>query len=220
MLVDNAPEKPEVLVVDEQELFRKGLRAALEEAGLVIAGDFCSEEEVPLLTEMRPHTVAVCSLSLAHWDHLVRNLLLWHPTTIVIGIVEQPTDKTAMEALIEGVSLCMSRQQPPSEWVATIKHAWSGQLKPEEAIGQHPSIARDALLYLSRAAGLTGERSVVPKVTTREGQVLRSLSEGDAVPQVADRLGVDMDTVYNTLGSVRQKLMRARRLQLLLEALC
>ena len=220
-MVENQLEKPEVVLVDEQHLFRKGLRAALEDAGLIVVRDFCSAEEVhSWRDQMSPHTVAVCSMSLARWDHLVRNMLLWQPSIVVIGIVDQPAENTAMEALVEGITLCMSREQPLTEWIASIKEAWSGQVNPEEPLCQHPSSAQYALLYLSRPVGVGGAASVSPELTSRESRVLRFLSEGVPLLEVPGRLGVDIDTVNNILRSVREKLVMRRRLQVLLEAVC
>lgn len=221
MSVDNRREELEVLLVDEQELFRKGLRAALEEAGFIVVGDFSSEKQVQALADqISPRLIVACSLGLPHWDRLVRTLLLWQSGIVVLGITEQPTQQIIVEALVEGVTLCISRQQPVSEWVATINDAWSGHLEPEKAIGSCTSSARHALLYLSRPSVVDAAQSLVPKPTIREGQVLQALSEGIALPQVADKLVIDADTLYGTLRSVRKKVMTIRRLQLLLETLC
>jgi len=221
VMVENQVEKPKVVLVDEQHLFRKGLRTALEDAGLIIVGDFCSEEEIyPWMEEMPLDVVAICSLSLPHWNYLVRNLLLRQPGTAVIGIVDQPAENTAREALMEGISLCMSREQPLTEWIAGIIEAWSGQVKPEKTICQHPSLAQYALLYLSQPVGVGTAGSIGPELNTHESQVLRSLSEGIPLSQIADGLGVGVDTVNNVLRSVCKKLVMRRQLQVLLEAVC
>ena len=75
-----------VMLVEEGELFRRGLRTLIEGAGLAVVGEYSSAATVLNdATELEPRTVVLCSLTQPGWQELVRRLLLRSPDCPILG---------------------------------------------------------------------------------------------------------------------------------------
>ena len=93
----------QVALVEEQEIFRGGLRTVFESAGLTVALEYSSAhaalENLDAFQELDPRTVVLCSLSLVGWQELVRQLLLQSPDRPILSIVNEVTEEAAVDSL-------------------------------------------------------------------------------------------------------------------------
>lgn len=203
-----------VLVVEEQELFRKGLRAALEKAGLPVAGEYGSaaaalQAEV-LSGKAEPGTVILCSLGIEGWQELVGQA--WASGCPSLGIVDQVTDQIAIESLSNGVLYCLERRSAAEEWVQTIKEAASGGPLPSRMVLRHPKAAQYILMSLPDTPSGHGLHPLTPVLVHRERLVLSNISEGVLIDHIAQRSGLEEVEAYEALESACLKLVARHRL--------
>ncbi len=205
-----------VVVVEEQELFRGGLRTALEGAGLTLIGEYSSPaaalEDERKVGELEPGTVILCSLTLGEWHELVRRLLLQSPGCPILGIVDEVTEEVAIEALSNGILGCMDRTLPPEKWVESVREAHGGKLSPVRTVVLYPGAARHALMLLSRAPDPAGLRPLAPVLGHRERLALAEVSEGVSLDMIVERMGVPKQALNEVLESACRKLVARYRL--------
>ncbi|MEE9198658.1 MAG: hypothetical protein V3U26_02550 [Dehalococcoidia bacterium] len=205
-----------VLLVDEQELFRQGLRIALEEAGLTIVGEYSSASAVlgqeGKKGELEPGTVVLCSLTLPGWEELVRRLLLRAPDCAILGVVDQVMEAVAIQSLGSGVLACMERTLPPEEWVESIREVHAGTFSPVKNIIRYPEVARHALMLLSQLPDPIGLQPLAPVLIDRERLALGNISEGVPMDVIVEQMGVPEQTLREVVESAFRKLVARNRL--------
>ena len=210
-----------VVVVEEQELFRGGLRTVLEDAGFTVVGEHSSAaaalEKVDQQGGWEPGTVVLCSLTLAGWQELVHHLLLQAPGCPILGVVDEVTEEVAIEALSNGVLGCVDRTLPPEQWIESIRAVRQGKLSPVQTVVRYPGAARHALMVLSQPPDPTGLHPLAPVLGHRERLALGSISEGIPLEVLVERMGVPEQAVHEVLESACRKLVARHRLSGILE---
>ncbi len=211
------------MVVEEQELFRQGLRTALEDGGLTIVADYDSTAAVleaeAKEEELEQETVVLCSLTLDGWQRLVRHLLRQTPARPILGVVDQVTDEVAMSALSSGILGFMERTLPQEKWVERIRDVRAGKVSPARMLLQYPATARLILMLLSQPLAPTGLNPLAPVLGHRERMALGSISEEVPVDVMAQRMGVSEQSVHGVLESACHKLVARQQLSGALEQL-
>lgn len=212
-----------VMVVEEQELFRKGLRTALERGGLTVVAEYDSTaavlESEAKEEELGPGTVVLCSLTLEDWQMLAHHLHLRAPACPVLGMVNQVTDKVAMSALSSGILGFIDRALPLAEWVERIRDVHAGKVSPALMLLQYPATARLALMLLSQPLPPPGLNPLAPVLGHRERLILGNVSEQVPVDVMAQQMGVSEQAVHWVLDSTCHKLVARQRLSGTLEQL-
>lgn len=204
-----------VVLVDDQALFRKGLRAALENAGFPIVREYSStvaalEDEV-LGGKAEPGTVFLCSLGLEGWQELAGQLLSTADCAI-LGVVDKVTDQVAIEALSNGVLYCLERTQPTERWLEAIREARPGESLSVQMVLGRPRVAQHILMSLPEPPPTDELRPLTPVLVHRERLALSHISEGVPPDQIAQRIGMSEPEVYGVLESARRKLVARHRL--------
>ncbi|MFQ5873734.1 MAG: hypothetical protein ACE5JL_08020 [Dehalococcoidia bacterium] len=205
-----------VLVVDEQELFRQGLRTALEGAGITIVGEYGSAPAALQLEgtegELEPGTVVLVSLTLSGWDELVHRLLLQAPDSAILGVADQVSEEIVIKALSAGILDCMDRTLPPEKWVERIQEVSSGEFSPVGTVIRYPGLARHTLMLLSEPPAPSGLQPLAPLLIDRERLALGNVSEGVPLEIIVERMGVPEQSLHKVLESACRKLVARHRL--------
>jgi DNA-binding NarL/FixJ family response regulator len=100
----------------------------------------------------------------------------------------------ATRALESGARGFVSKNATPEELLAAIETILSGGTAIEKDVA-----AEMALHDLAEDAYLR-------PLTERDLEILRLLSAGDSLSEIADKLGIAYKTVANTLGRIKEKL--------------
>jgi DNA-binding NarL/FixJ family response regulator len=206
----------QVILVEEQEIFRGGLRTVFESAGLTVALEYSSAnaalENLDAFQELDPRTVVLCSLSLVGWQELVRQLLLQSPDRPILSIVDAVTEEVAVDSLSNGILGCMDRTLALQSWVESIRKAHEGCYSSAQTLSGYPGVARYTMMLFSRPLEPTGMQPLAPNLSHRERLALASLSEGVPMDEIVERMGVSEQDLQGMLESTCRKLAARHRL--------
>ncbi|SFQ49798.1 DNA-binding response regulator, NarL/FixJ family, contains REC and HTH domains [Amycolatopsis arida] len=168
-------EKPiRVLVVDDEELVRTGLRAILDtEPGMAVVGEAGDGAEVPgLVRRLRPHVVLMdvrmpAVDGLRATEHLLSTMD--EPPKVVV-VTTFGTDDYVYDALRAGASGFVLKRARPEEIVAAVRTVVEGEsLLFPAAIRQ---------LASARARASARDVRAETGLTEREAEVLRLMAAG------------------------------------------
>lgn len=197
-----------VLIVDDEELIRTGLRAIIDaEPDLQVVGEASDGVEVvPLVRRLRPDIVLM-DVRMPKIDGIqaTRNILSGSddpPRVLVITTFEN--DEYVYDALRAGASGFILKRSRPAEVVEAIRFIARG-----ESLLFPAAIRRLAAAYGPAGADALGDAAL----TERESQVLRLMATGLSNAEIAQELVVGVETVKTHVGNVLMKLGARDRTQ-------
>jgi DNA-binding NarL/FixJ family response regulator len=201
---------PRVLLVDDHEIYRAGLRGLLEEAGIDIVGEAANGEKALALVEEKHPSVVIMDLNMPGMGGIeaARQISTLAPLTRVIMLTVSSAAPDITDAVLAGACGYLLKSATTQEIVTGITAAARG----------------DALLSPSVAAKLlerVREAPVRPNVpdpasaslTDREIEVLRLLSSGMDNAEIGRTLFISPSTVKNHISSILLKLQIENRIQ-------
>ena len=195
-----------VLLVDDHDLFRAGLRELLEEEGFTVDDASSGEAGVRRCRSVRPDVV-VMDLNMPGMSGIeaTRQLLAVHPDASVLMLTVAADDERVLEAIRAGAVGYLLKEARLAEIVAGVKAA---------ADGRWPIAPRVAgALVASVREREAGGPSPEVDLTERERAVLALLAEGHDNAAIAGRLFISPSTVKNHISNVLAKLGVENRVQ-------
>ncbi|WP_395293540.1 response regulator [Kitasatospora hibisci] len=213
-----------ILLADDEELVRAGLRAVLEAQGdLKVVGEAADgAEAVALARELRPHVVLM-DVRMPGTDGLAATRALvgsgtggaadggpsgQAPKILVVTTFEN--DDYVYQALRAGADGFLLKRSRPSEIAQAVRLVAAG-----ESLLFPAAIRRLAVGQGNRAARETLERAAL---TGREAEVLRLMARGLANGEIAEQLFLGVQTVKTHVSSVLAKLGARDRTQAVIAA--
>ncbi|MEU1802922.1 response regulator transcription factor [Streptomyces sp. NPDC019937] len=197
-----------VLIVDDEELTRTGLRTLLSaKLDLTVVGEAADGSEVlPLVDASRPDVVLMdVRMPTVNGIEATRRLRAASaepPKVIVITTFEN--DEYVYDALEAGASGFIRKRAPVQQIAHAIRLVASG----------------DSVLFPEAVARLATGRPVrreaaerVAALTRREAEILQLMAEGLTNQQIAGALTVSLETVKTHVGHVLTKLGAGNRTQ-------
>ncbi|MFI7451924.1 response regulator [Nonomuraea sp. NPDC049714] len=201
-----------VLLVDDQELMRQGLRKLLEiEEGIEVVGEAADGvAALAVVGETRPD-VALVDARMPRMDgvQLITRLTVEHPSVAAIVLSTFDEDDYIFGALRGGAVGYLLKDCSPDELVAAIRQASRG-----ETVLSNPVAAR--LVADLRRRPAHGAFPGQELLSARELEVARMVAAGAANREIAARLFITEGTVKNHVSSVLRKLNLRDRTQLAL----
>lgn len=199
-----------VLLVDDHELIRQGLRRAFErDADFTVIGEAGSVAEALVAARKLLPDVVVTDVRLPDGSGLdvVRALRVERPELGVVVLTMYTGDEQLFSALDSGASAFLNKDAPARDVLAAARHALtSPQSFSAQDLG--PAMQR-------RMAGAVGPQHTL---SGRELEVLRLLAEGRSISQLARQLYISESTVKSHISRVYEKLGAANRSQALMAA--
>ncbi|WP_217551791.1 response regulator transcription factor [Streptomyces sp. GbtcB6] len=203
-----------VLLVDDEPLVRAGLRAVLEaQPDIEVVGEAADGAAViPLVRRLRPDVVAMdVRMPLLDGIEATRAVLRTvaePPKILVVTTFED--DEYVYEALRAGADGFLLKRARPAEIVHAVRLVAEGE----------------SLLFpasVRQLAGRYGQGEVRDalewaRLTEREAEVLRLMTQGLANAEIAGRLVVGTETVKSHVGAVLAKLGVRDRTQAVIAA--
>ena len=206
-----------ILLVDDQALFREGLRTLLSvQPGLEVVGEAGNgEEALRQVATLRPDVVLM-DLHMPVLDGVAatRRLRESWPDCRVIVLTTFDDDEYVFEGLRAGAVGYLLKDVPSGKLVEAIRATARG-----ESFLQ-PSVAAKVVAEFARMAEWVPSRSesLVESLSGRELEVLRLIAAGKTNREIADVLVIAEGTVKNHVTSILGKLCVRDRTQAALRA--
>ena len=199
-----------VLLVDDHDLFRTGLRNLLEEQSVDIVGEASSGvEAVRLVSELAPDVV-VMDLNMPGMNGVeaTRRIAGIAPLTRVVVLTISDLDGDVMDAIFAGACGYLLKDSSIQELMSGIRAAAVG----ESLIS--PSIAAKVLQRI-RASTTSPQAAETIKsdLSDRELEVLKLVANGHDNAQIAAQLVISPKTVKNHISNILMKLQIENRIQ-------
>ena len=183
-----------VLLVDDHALVRRGFRRLLEDdrAISVVGEASTAAEAIALAVDLRPQVVVMdCAMPGENGLEATRAIVAQAPGTAVVMLSMHSEETLVDQAMAAGARGYMLKNAIDLDLAAAVKRVAAGETLLDPALARGPK--------------LHGERP--RSLTPRELEVLQSICNGRSNREIADSLGLSVNTVavhraniMNTLG--------------------
>ncbi|MEU6133535.1 response regulator transcription factor [Nocardioides sp. NPDC047086] len=193
-----------VIVVDDQELVRSGLRRILRRRdGLEIVAECGDGSEVVAALHAHPADVVVMDLRMREVDGITATSLVRAlpsaPPVLVLTTFDE--DELVSGALRAGAAGFILKDSPAEELVMAVRSVALGDAWLDPAI-----TGRVLATYRSAVAPSAAGAVEVSELTDRELEVLRGVASGWTNSEIAERLVISELTVKSHIGRIFAKL--------------
>lgn len=215
--MEQIEQRVKVLLVDDENLVRVGLRMILEgDPKIQVVGECSNGREALRAVETLSPDLVIMDIRMPVMDGLEASaeLLARDPGLKILVLTTFNTDQMVLTALKAGASGFLLKDTPPVDLVAAIHRVASGHTVLSELVTRqliavanlNPENARrsDALEKLAR-------------LTDREREIARAMARGLSNTEIAGALFISLATVKTHIGRVLEKLDMDNRVQV---ALC
>lgn len=207
--------KIRVLLADDHNLFRQGLRQICEiKGGFEVVGEAADgAEAVRLAGELQPDIVLI-DINMPHLDGIqaATQIIAGNPGARVIVLTMYRQDHYIFEAIKAGAKGYLLKNADAEELVEGVRQVHRGQalLDPHMA---------GRLMNEFRRLSQDGAHAAQPQeLTESEMDVLRLVAQGADNQAIADSLNLSTQTIANRLRTIYQKLRVDNRTQAALYA--
>jgi NarL family two-component system response regulator LiaR len=202
-----------LLIVDDQGIVRKGVRALLAEVdGMKVVGEASDGLEAVKQAEALQPDVILMDMVMPNMDGIeaTRQIMARQPKTRILALTSFAADDKVFPAIKAGALGYLLKDSEPEDLIKAIKNIYRGEPF------LHPNIARKVLEELSHP---TGSPPTPEPLTERELEVLQLVAQGLSNQEIAKRLVIGDATVRTHIGNILSKLHLANRVQAALYAL-
>ncbi len=197
-----------VMLVDDHELIRQGLRRAFERTDdfTVVAEAGSVAEAVSAAATHKPDVVVVdVRLPDGNGLDVARELREHNRDIGIVVLTMYAGDDQLFGALEAGASAFVAKDAPAEDVVNAARHA---------VVSPRSFSATDLADAMRRRLTPSG-----PQLTTREREVLQLLSDGLGVAAIAHQLFISESTTKTHISKLYEKLGAANRAQALMSAM-
>ena len=198
-----------VLLVDDHDLFRTGLRNLLEEQGVQVVGEAASgSDALRIVREIAPDVV-VMDLNMPGMSGVeaTREITAIAPLTRVVVLTISDMDDDVMDAIVAGACGYLVKDSSIEELMRGINAAAIG----ESLIS--PPIASKVLQRMRAVTLDQGAETIRAELSDRELDVLRLIANGKDNSEIAEALHISPKTVKNHISNILMKLQIENRIQ-------
>ena len=190
-----------VLVVDDHELVRRGIRGFLEsQADISVVGEAASGAEAVQLASERGPDVALVDLVMTGMDGVdtIRALRARSPHTRIVVLTSYSEDEHIFPAIRAGALSYLLKDVGSEELADAVRKASRG-----EAVLARTVVGR---LVHELQGPRSAESSPFRELSDRELQVLELIGSGRRNAEIAAELFISEKTVKSHIGSILDKL--------------
>jgi DNA-binding NarL/FixJ family response regulator len=192
-----------VVVVDDQQLVRDGLRLILELSGVEVLGEAADGREgVRLVLEHRPDVVLM-DLRMPDMDGIeaTRRIVAAGSPTRVLVLTTFEGEELTYRALQAGASGYLLKDAGGDRLVAAVQAAATGEMPLAPEV-----VSRLVAAYVRRPPAATAPSGRVDPLSDRERDVLALMGAGRSNPEIAAELFISLATVKSHVRHILGKL--------------
>jgi DNA-binding NarL/FixJ family response regulator len=189
-----------VAIVDDDEGIRSGLASLIRRApALKLAGDYADAESALKEIPRRPADVVLMDINLPGMNGVecVRQLKAALPASQFLMLTVYEDSDSLFNSLKAGASGYLLKRTASARLLEAIRDVHSG------GSPMTPQLARRVVQFFSKPS--QGELEAA-RLTAGEKEFLDQLSKGYAYKEIADRMGIAIDTVRSYVRTVYEKL--------------
>ena len=199
-----------VLLADDQDLVRSGLRLVLELAGIEVVGEAADgAEAVELAAQLRPDVILMdVRMPGMGGIEATRQIVARDLPSRVLILTTFDLDEHVFDALAAGASAFLLKDVGREQLVDAVRTVAAG-----EALFAPSVLRRLVTHYVSRPPTAVGKPPALDELTPREEEILRLIGRGLSNTEIADELVISMPTVKTHVRHLLQKLSLRDRVQ-------
>jgi DNA-binding NarL/FixJ family response regulator len=232
--VSGESEQPlRLLIVDDHPIWRDGVARDLQEAGLAVVGTAGDGAQALRVAAATTPQVVLLDLHLPDLPgaEVIRRLLALDASIRILVLSASGERQDVLDAMTAGATGYLVKSARLTELVAAVQTVARGDsvFTPGLAglvLGEYRRLAAggDAAAGATAAGGAAagdaaaGEPAI-PRLTTRETQILKLVATGMTYPQIAERLVLSPRTVQNHVQNTLVKLQLHNKAELVRYAL-
>jgi NarL family two-component system response regulator LiaR len=207
-----------VLVADDHDIVRKGIRALLAtEPDITVLGEASDGAQAVAEVNRLAPDVILMDLVMPVMDGIeaIQRITAANPAARILVLTSFATDEMVFPAIKAGALGYLLKDSGPEELVTAIREVQRGESS------LHPTIARKLLQEIAgpaRKPAPTGADRVDP-LTEREIDVLKLVAQGQNNREIGEQLFISEATVRTHMSNILSKLHLASRTQAALYAL-
>lgn len=197
-----------VVLVDDHELIRQGLRRAFERTGdFTVVGEAATVAGALSVVAEKTPDVVIFDVRLPDGSGLdaAKKVRDSNPTMGIVVLTMYAGDDQLFGALEAGASAFVPKDAPSDDVIAAARHA---------AVSPRAFTANDLAGAMQRRLSPTG-----PQLSPREKEVLGLLADGLGVAQISKQLYISESTTKTHISKVYEKLGAGNRAQALMTAM-
>ena len=186
-----------VLIADDHEMFRQGLRVLLQEEGFHFVAEASNGHEAVQLCQQHRPEVAILDISMPLLNGIfaAREIIKSNPRTKVVLLTQHTEDQMVLESLRAGVTGYVLKTKATSELVHALRAVCRGEMYLTQSISR-------AVVQAFLMKDSLPERPL----SDRERQVLQLVAEGKTNKEIASLLGISVNTAESHRTNLMEKL--------------
>jgi two-component system, NarL family, response regulator DevR len=202
-------EQVRLLLIDDHEVLRLGLRTLFDTAGgFVVVGEAGTVAEGIAQARAKQPDVAIVDLRLPDGSGVeaCREIRSERPETRVVVLTSYSDEDAVISSIVSGAAGYLLKQTPPRQLVEAVRSvALGGSLLD-------PAITGVVLERLKHAGGRGAEDPLVAAgLSPQERNILPLIAEGKTNREIAEVLVLSERTIKTYVSNILQKLQLSRR---------
>ena len=209
--------KKNILIVEDHELTRFGLKTAFE--GVEFVGELLEAESAEKAIEIfnnTPIDIVIMDLGLPGMNGIeaTKKIKSLNKDVKIIILTSHNDEKEVLNSLRAGANAYCSKEINPQRLIQVVQSVADG------AAWFDPSIANIVLRATANSPVISADNNAKNyDLTTRESQILKLMTEGYSNMEIAQIIVISINTTKAHVANILQKLEVDDRLQAALKAL-
>jgi DNA-binding NarL/FixJ family response regulator len=199
-----------VVLADDQELVRSGLRGLLEVRGVQVVGEAADGRQAVTATRELQPDVVVMDIRMPVLDGIAatRELVAGGSPSRVLILTTYDLDRYVYDALRAGAAGFLLKASPPDRLADAVRVVAAGEALLAPSLTQRLIAA-----HISRPPPADGPPEQLARLTEREREILALVARGLSNDEIAEELVVSTATVKTHLNRVLSKCALRSRAQ-------
>ena len=201
-----------VIIIDEQPLFRQGIRCSLEQMGdCTVIGASTNANEILEIVRSDNPDVAIIDAGLLSADSLeiARQMRHLFPQMAIMILTPSEDEERLFQAIKVGAAAYYTRNITPEELQEAVRKVSVGEYLINDDVLSKPQLASRVLKSFRELAveeETSATKDLYSPLSGREVEILDYIARGNSNKEIAKSLKISDQTVKNHITSILKKL--------------